>query len=236
MFTRTVATTRLHLVQRSGLVQGRGRRAFSDPCWSCGHKVTSSTLATFVPLACDACGIIQPVPKGASLFALLGVEPAIVLDLADLEAKFRHRQRSLHPDLYTLKSPREQELSAAASAAVNMAYQTLKKPMSRLRYVLELEGNAVLSEDAGGGGKISDPSFLMEIMDLRETIESCTSQADLKLIGVRNQERIQSALGLVEKHYAAQDIDALASEAVKLQYFTKIEEEIEEARNSEFCS
>jgi molecular chaperone HscB len=163
------------------------------------------------------------------LFALLGVKPAIVLDLDDLEAKFRHRQRSLHPDLYTLKPPREQELSAAASAAVNIAYQALKKPMSRLRYVLELEGNAVLSEGAGGGGSISDPSFLMEIMDLRETIEDCTSQTELKRIDARNQERIQSALGLVEKHYAARDIDALALEAVKLQYFTKIEEEIEEA-------
>lgn len=44
-----------------------------------------------------------------------------------------------------------------------------------------------------------------------------------------NQKQIQSSIGIIKELYLARDIDALASEAVKLQYYTKIGDEIEEA-------
>lgn len=229
MLHRVTMFTRFHILRPAGVLNGRGCRAFSQPCWSCGGSVRNKKTKNFVPLACDSCGIIQPIPKDASLFALLGTEPSFDVDLADLEARFRNRQRALHPDLYTLKPENEQELSASASAAVNRAYQVLKNPMARLRYILELEGNSALSESAGSSGSISDPMFLSEIMDLRDDIENCSSHADMAEFRKHNQKQIQSSIGIIKELYLARDIDALASEAVKLQYYTKIGDEIEEA-------
>ena len=229
MLGRVTPFIRLQILRPAGVLHGRGRRAFSQPCWSCGGSVANNKTDKFVPLACNTCGIIQPISKDASLFALLGTEPSFDIDLADLEARFRNRQRALHPDLYTLKPANEQELSASASAAVNRAYQVLKNPMERLRYILELEGNAALSESAGSSGSISDPMFLSEIMDLRDDIENCTSHAELSDFRNRNQKQIQSSIDIINELYAARNIDALASEAVKLQYYTKIGDEIEEA-------
>jgi molecular chaperone HscB len=95
---------------------------------------------------------------------VLGLERRLGLDRADLERRFHGLNRRLHPDYFRLRSPEEQTISLEASAAVNAAYRTLRDPVSRVEYLLELEGMAL-----GSAGQAKPPADLFEeIMELQE--------------------------------------------------------------------
>src|SRR5439155_1887865 len=111
-------------------------------CWQC-HADTGAALV------CPRCEATQPLPPEADLFAVLGLPRRLALDLADLERRYHAASRAVHPDRHQTAEPRARELSLAASAAVNRAYRTLRDPVARGRYWLELHG-AGLAEDGAG--------------------------------------------------------------------------------------
>jgi molecular chaperone HscB len=95
---------------------------------------------------------------------VLGIERRLGLDRADLEQRFHGLNRRLHPDYFRLRPAEEQAISLEASAAVNTAYRTLRSPVSRVEYLLELEGMAL-----GGAGQAKPPADLFEeILELQE--------------------------------------------------------------------
>jgi len=102
-------------------------------CWSCRAESGAA-------LACPGCGAVQPLPAEVDLFAVLGLPRRLAIDAADLERRYHAASRAVHPDRFQTGSPRERELSLAASAAVNRAYRTLRDPVARGRYWLELHG------------------------------------------------------------------------------------------------
>mmetsp|Transcript_28296 Transcript_28296/g.58026 ORF Transcript_28296/g.58026 Transcript_28296/m.58026 type:complete len:239 (-) Transcript_28296:71-787(-) len=192
--------------------------AHPNSCWRCGAGMASFTLT------CERCSppTIQPM-AGWPLFELFDTEPAVRLDLGELERAFKNLQRKLHPDLFHQRSEEEQELSAANSALVNAGYQTLRHPLERVKYLLSLHGIEVLAETAG---TISDPTLLMEVMEIRDEISTCTSGAALRKLADANAARLEALMEALERHYGAGDYGAIGDSAIELQYFSKIEEEI----------
>jgi molecular chaperone HscB len=100
-------------------------------------------------LVCPRCQAVQPLPPEADLYTVLGLPRALEVDVADLERRYHAASRAVHPDRYQTASRRERELSLAASAAVNRAYRTLRDPVARGRYWLELHGARLGDEGAG---------------------------------------------------------------------------------------
>ncbi len=84
------------------------------------------------------------------------------MDLRALDARYRALQARLHPDKFALRCPREQAFSAEQSAAVNKAHQTLRTPLTRGFYMLNMLGCPVSPSD-----QLADKAFLMEIMEVR---------------------------------------------------------------------
>ena len=114
--------------------------------------------------ACPECGRLQPFAAGSDHWTVLGLERRLGLDRADLERRFHDLNRRLHPDYFRLRSPEEQAISLEASAAVNTAYRALRDPVSRVEYLLELEGMAL-----GTAGQAKPPADLFEeILELQE--------------------------------------------------------------------
>jgi len=105
-------------------------------CWRCGSGATG-------PLVCPSCDAVQPVAPEADLFALLGLPRHLVVDGTELERRYHDASRLVHPDRHQTAGGRERELSLAASAAVNRAYRTLRDPIARGRYWLQLHGTTV---------------------------------------------------------------------------------------------
>jgi molecular chaperone HscB len=110
-----------------------------------------------------------------SHFELFGLPPAFDLDPGRLAAVYRELQRAVHPDRYAGGSDQERRLSVQRAAQVNEAYQVLKDPLRRARYLLELAGVGTREET----NTAMDPAFLMEQMEWRERLEEVGDGRDL---------------------------------------------------------
>jgi len=128
-------------------------------CWRCGAEARGA-------LVCPGCDAVQPVPADLDYFGALGLPRRLALDVADLERRYHEALRALHPDRFQTATPREQELSLAASALINRARRTLRSPVTRGRYWLELHGDR-LGED----NKRVPPTIAAEVFETQEKLE-----------------------------------------------------------------
>jgi len=107
-------------------------------------------------------------------FELFGMPVGYIVDTEQLGVRYRELQRVLHPDRYAGASDQERRLSMQGTTLVNEAFQTLKDPILRGRYLLSLHG---IDLDAQSE-TTHDAAFLMEQMELREELEEARHQAD----------------------------------------------------------
>lgn len=129
-------------------------------CWKCGTRLVDA-------LTCAACDALQPLAAAVDLFEVLGLERRLRVDAADLERRYHERSRLVHPDRYQTAAAPERELSLAASAAVNRAYRTLRDPVARGRYWLELHGTTVAER-----GQQVPPALVAEVFETQEVLEA----------------------------------------------------------------
>jgi molecular chaperone HscB len=99
-------------------------------------------------------------------FELFGLPEAFDIDLKALSGRYQELQKTLHPDRFASASERERRLSLQQAAQVNSAFQALKDPLARARYLLELRGVTANDESI----TIRDPEFLEQQMELREEL------------------------------------------------------------------
>ncbi len=102
------------------------------------------------------------------------------VDQAGLDNHFRELQQAVHPDRFANASAQEKRVSLQKATLINEAHRVLSDPLLRARYLLELRGEPAIDEQE----TISDVSFLMEQMELREELDAVkTSEDPLSLIG-----------------------------------------------------
>jgi molecular chaperone HscB len=132
-------------------------------CWHCQSEVTGEYF-------CEQCVKVQPLSKEMDYFACLGLPRMLNIDTEKLEAKFYELSRSFHPDFYQRKTQTEQAISLKNSALLNTAYRTLKDPIRRAEYLLQLEAGS--AKDI----RTSPPADLFEeILSLQEDLEEFRS-------------------------------------------------------------
>ena len=127
-------------------------------CWHCQSEVSGEYF-------CDRCVKVQPVSKETDYFTCFGFPRRLTIDPGKLEAKFYELSRAFHPDFYQNKSETEQTISLGNSATLNSAYRTLRDPIQRAEYLLDLEAGAVKEI------RNSPPADLFEeILELQDTL------------------------------------------------------------------
>ncbi len=139
----------------------------TSTCWSCGTMRAEHF--------CSACGKVQP-PVPVDYFSFFGLPRKLNLDSGLLEREFYALSRGLHPDLFARADPREQRWSLEQSSQLNDAYRTLKDPIRRTEYLLQLEGvkleeqSKSATEKARETGKMKKqvvpPELLEEVFEL----------------------------------------------------------------------
>lgn len=158
-------------------------------------------------------------------YALFELQPAFDLDLERLSVRYRELARKVHPDRFADASESEQRKAIEQSANLNEAYQTLKSPSRRARYLLKLQGREMPLE-----ATVQDPAFLMQQMQWREELEDLQDEADLAGVAVF-KARLKAAQQLLNDSFAAiwQD-EAQREEAERLvrrmQFLDKLTQEV----------
>ncbi len=201
-------------------------------CWHCSGR-------TGLSLVCLHCEAPQPLPAGADLFAVLGLQRRLVIDRADLEERYHTASRVVHPDRHQAAAERNRELSLVASAAVNRAYRTLRDPIARGRYWLELHGAPLGERNNQVPPALA--ALVFETQEQLETLRDGGGGAERRAVdGVRAEleARVGGLVAELEDRYAAWDAADPAAPAVleelkrrlsEIAYLSTLKEDVEEA-------
>lgn len=183
-------------------------------CWSCGAATADATAF------CSTCGLVQP-PGQSDHFTRLGQPRSFDVDLAGLDRRYFALQRQLHPDRFARKTAREKAVSQQQAAALNEAYETLKNPLRRARYLALQQGVDL----PGEGRTIDDPELLMEAMERREALAEATTVAAVQALeSAADGERAALLRGL-SALFAADDKNGVRMAILRLAYLDKFTEE-----------
>jgi len=109
-----------------------------------------------------------------SHFELFGLTPGYDLDREALAALHLDLQKVVHPDRFAAATPLEKRLVVQRAAQVNEAYRTLKDPVERARYLLQLHGIDTEEES----NTSMDTAFLMEQMEWRERLDDISNSGE----------------------------------------------------------
>ena len=121
-------------------------------------------------------------------FELFGLPPRFGLDTEALEHAYRGMQAEVHPDRFAHAGEAEKRLSMQWATKVNEAYQTLRRPFERARYLLELQGIEAMDPN----NTSMPPDFLMQQMEWRETLEEAQAAKDFG--GLQRLEKAMRAV------------------------------------------
>ncbi|XP_029475204.1 iron-sulfur cluster co-chaperone protein HscB isoform X1 [Rhinatrema bivittatum] len=187
-------------------------------CWSCQRTLPPARVF------CPSCSALQPPDAARDYFEILDCDRSFNIDVQKLQQKFRDLQRSLHPDYFTQKSQKEQELSAKQSSLVNKAYRTLLTPLSRGLYMLKLNG-IELEERTDSG---MEREFLTEIMEFNEKLAEANTEAELQDIGNIVRVKHEELTDDVNKAFMKGDLQKAKVLLAKMQYFSNLVDKVKE--------
>jgi len=124
-------------------------------------------------------------------FEFYEIPVSFAVDVEALQKRFYALSKEFHPDFYTLESEEKQAEILRLSTLNNEAYETLRNPDRRMKYVLTLR--EALGEE--GSNKLP-PDFLMEMMNLNEGLMELEFDPDPTAVAnIREQlEKKEAAL------------------------------------------
>lgn len=133
-------------------------------CQSCGRRNQAR-------LCCTECG----TPLGAALdyFSALGLPrnlaQALLTDANALERIYHDLSRKIHPDRFASSAPAVRDASLRATALLTRAYRTLRDPVARGLYWLELRGEKLADNNKAVPTELAELVFEVQeqLSDLR---------------------------------------------------------------------
>lgn len=162
-------------------------------------------------------------------FQLFGLAQSYQIDIAQLEQQYRALQALVHPDKSAHLPDAEQRMAMQRATLVNEAYQTLRSPLRRARYLLSLYGVDTQEEN----NTVMPMDFLMAQMEWREAVIEAQQAKDAaaldKLEAQIKRETRELEAQLAVKIDTEKDYAAAAGAVRKLRFMEKLAEEIHAA-------
>jgi molecular chaperone HscB len=181
-------------------------------CLSCGRRQAPS-------LICAECGAAIAAP--IDCFAALGLPRQLTIDLDALERRYHELSRKIHPDRFASKGPKVRDASLRATATLTRSYRTLRDPVARGLYWLELNGEKLAENNKRVPPELAELVFevqeqLAEMQlssDPEETLERATEIAARR---IALQFKMDERLAELDRNFAkwdqSADVKALTSE------------------------
>lgn len=165
-----------------------------QPCWLCARSVSARALF------CHACGAIQP-PRPLDAFTRLGLERRFDIDLDQLSRQHAGLGRALEPERFASRGARQQTLARQQAEALTAAFETLRDPLRRARYLLDLAGTPADPPDAAEDD---------DTAALAAALEAATGAAEIDRAGAEAVARVASGIKELAAAFRAGD-SALAA-------------------------
>lgn len=205
-------------------------------CWHCSAR-------TGLALVCGQCEAPQPLAAGVDLFAVLGLRRRLVVDPDDLESRYHEASRVVHPDRHQTAGERDRTFSLAASAAVNRAYRTVRDPIARGRYWLELHGMPLGERNNQVPPALAELVFETQeqLAELRGASDPGAARRGIEAALADLDARLGALVAELEARYAAWDAaggetpDALAELKRRLSeiaYLNTLRDDVDETLDS----
>jgi len=169
-------------------ITASGLASASVHCWLC--QKPASVRALF----CHHCGSIQPVRK-LDHFTRLGLEKRIDIDLSVLERQYQAFRRTLDPQRFSLRGMGERGHAAKQLEALEEAYETLRDPVRRGRYWLQLHEQEVRQNEAA----------YLKTGRLRHELETATETAQCDRIAQLAGQAMENGIVNLMQSLRAQD-------------------------------
>jgi molecular chaperone HscB len=109
----------------------------------------------------------SPSATPTDYFATFALPRKLWIEMGALEQKFLQLSWRLHPDNFVNASEAEREGSLRRSSELNDAYRTLRDPVARVEYLLEIEG----ARKEGEQKQQVPPELLEEVFELNESLD-----------------------------------------------------------------
>ncbi|HKF29534.1 MAG TPA: Fe-S protein assembly co-chaperone HscB [Candidatus Binataceae bacterium] len=161
-------------------------------CPSCGRRQGPR-------LICENCG----APLGAEVdgFAALTLPRKLVLDTSALERVYHDLSRQIHPDRFAQGSAQLRDASLRSTALLTRSYRTLRDPIARGLYWLELKGEKLADNNKTVPPELAELVFEVqdELSELREA--GCDLPRLRKRTRTRRKE-LESAINSLQRDLA----------------------------------
>ena len=161
---------------------------------TCEHCAETGVRAPVEPF-CPHCEALQPLPKGADPFAVLGLQETFAVDAADLNARHRKLSRRLHPDRFVRANAGDKLRALEWTTAINDALRALRLPEDRAALMLRKRG----VDFAETGSELSPGQlpldFLEAVLEEREALAEAIAASDhsaAEALATRIRERLES--------------------------------------------
>ncbi|MDR2031912.1 MAG: Fe-S protein assembly co-chaperone HscB [Azoarcus sp.] len=162
-------------------------------------------------------------------FTLFGLPRRFGIDEAALDLAWHVLQAEVHPDRHTHLPDNERSRMMQEALRVNEAFATLKKPLARAQYLLEL-----LGVDTGAAANTTmAPEFLIEQMEWREAVEEARIASDvdaLEQLALRLRLHASEVTATLEEQLdGGGDPGAAADTVRRLMFLDRLRRETDDA-------
>lgn len=162
-------------------------------------------------------------------FQLFGLAQSYRIDATQIEQQYRALQTLVHPDKSAHLPDAEQRVAMQRATLVNEAYQTLRSPIRRARYLLSLYGVDTQEET----NTAMPLDFLMAQMEWREAVAEAQQTRDTAALDGLETRLSHETRGLEAQLAVKIDAEKNYAEAAglvrKLRFMEKLAEEIHAA-------
>jgi molecular chaperone HscB len=161
-------------------------------------------------------------------FDLFQLPAKFSLDLSALDAAYRDVQGRVHPDRFVNATDAEKRVAMQWATRANEAYQTLRNPQKRARYMCELNGVDLQTES----NTAMPMDFLMQQMEWREELGDARAGKDtaaLETLDEQVKQERKKRLGQIGEQIDAGDFEHAAQGVRALMFLEKFNEEVQYA-------
>lgn len=162
------------------------------------------------------------VDLNSNFFELFATPVSFDIDLDELAQRYRLLQSEYHPDRFATADAASRRAAMQMATHINEAYQTLKSPLQRGRYLLKLQQVEVDLD----GDTASDGAFLMQQMEFRERMEEMADRPDplneVDALRADINKEHDALIDAFRNEYQQGDLAAAKQTWLKLQFYERL--------------